>query len=286
MPRVSVGVPVFNGATLIEKCLSNLAGQSFQDIEVIISDNASTDGTAELCEAFASLDRRFRLIRRQQTSTAMENFLHVRRQAASPLFMWRAFDDLSSPNFIEALVDVHARNPGIALAAPGIVQRFGSAKPERTLPYLAAPEGVRVAGVLHRMRRMQAGWFYGLWSLGHAERATEEVFRLFPDGWAADYLALFHATLNGGIAGTNSASFHQQILREVRDYMPRAKPSYAEMTDRNRRFSATCRALIASSDLGFGERALVRSYLPLFINRCSHRLKRVLQAGARRLLKG
>jgi|AntAceMinimDraft_12_1070368.scaffolds.fasta_scaffold28018_3 hypothetical protein len=283
MPRVTIGVPVFNGAALIGGCLQHLSEQSFRDFEVVISDNASNDGTSEICADFARRDARFRVLRQASTSTAMQNFLAVRREAQSPLFMWRAFDDLSTPNFIEALVAVHDAQPGIALAAPGILQRFGPAKGARRLPYLAPPGGPRVAVLLQRIRQMQAGWFYGMWRLDAAAQATEMVYRDFPDAWAADYLALFHAALHGGIAGTNDCAFHQQVLAEARGYMPRPKPTYAQMVDRNRRFSATCRALLNGADLGEVELALLRAYLPVFTNRCSHRAKRVLQAAARHL---
>lgn len=285
MPRVTVGVPVYNGASLIGDCLQHLANQTYRDFDVVISDNASTDGTAAICEDFARSDPRFRVVRQEVTSSAIQNFLHVRRQAQSPLFMWRAFDDLSTPNFIEALVAVHEAQPGIVLAAPGILQRFGPAKGDRSLPYFAPPHVPRILVVLQRMRVMQAGWFYGLWRQDAAEIATEAVYASFPDGWAADYLALFHAALNGQIAGTNDCAFHQQVLAEVRGYMPRPKPTYAQMVDRNRRFSATAHALLDGADLTEAERAVLRAYLPVFTNRCSHRAKRVLQAAAR-LLRG
>lgn len=284
MPRVSIGVPVYNGASLIRQSLSNLAEQSFRDFDVVISDNASTDGTTEICEDFARKDPRFRVVRRDVTSTAMQNFLFVRRQTQSPLFMWRAFDDLSTPNFIQELVAVHDAQPGIALAAPAILRRFGTAKPDRIVPYPSQPSGSRVSVLLHRMRWMQAGWFYGLWRLEAAEAATDTVYAQFPDGWAADYLALLHAALHGGIAGTNACAFHQQLLADMRGYMPRPKPTYRQMVDRNRRFSTTSRALLDDADLSSVEYALLRAYVPLFTNRCCHRAKRLLPAAARQLI--
>ena len=281
MPLVSIGVPVFNGATLIGECLKNLAGQTFRDFEVIISDNASTDGTTEICEAFARKDRRFRVIKRETTSTAMENFLAVRSEAVAPLYMWRAFDDLSTPNYIETLVDLHRKNPGIALAVPAVIQRYGTYKPDKLLSY-RTPPAQRAFRLMHEMRHMKAGWFYGLGTIDAAGRATDEIYDLFPDSWGADYLALFHAALEGGIEGTNSCAFYQQILAGVRDYIPRPKPPLSGMMDRNRRFAATCRTLMDRSDLTTVEKLLVRSYLPFFTNRCSHRAKRLFQAATRR----
>lgn len=58
MPRVTVGVPVYNGATLIERALQNPADQTHRDIRVVIMDNASTDGTGEIARRFADMDPR------------------------------------------------------------------------------------------------------------------------------------------------------------------------------------------------------------------------------------
>lgn len=281
MPLVSIGVPVFNGAALIGECLENLAGQTFRDIEVIISDNASTDGTTEICEAFARKDTRFRVIRRKNTSSAMENFLAVRREASSPLYMWRAFDDLSSSNFIETLVDLHRQLPDITLAVPAVVQLYGGRKPDRQMPYVPYKRGNRGVELVQILRRMQAGWFYGLWKLEAAGRATEGVYGYFPEAWGADYLALFYTALYGRIVGSNNCSFQQRLIDELRDYMPRPQPSYAEMVDRNRRFATTCHTLIEGTDMTAVDKAIVRTYVPFFTNRCSHRAKRVFRAAIR-----
>ena len=73
MPRVSIGVPVYNGASLIYEALDCIASQSFNDIEVIISDNGSTDGTSEICADFAAKDSRFKHIRHDTTMDVMLN---------------------------------------------------------------------------------------------------------------------------------------------------------------------------------------------------------------------
>ena len=59
-PRVSVGLPVYNGELYLEESLRALRGQSFQDFELIISDNASTDRTEEICRRHAQSDPRIR----------------------------------------------------------------------------------------------------------------------------------------------------------------------------------------------------------------------------------
>ena len=57
MPRLSVGLPVYNGEQFFGEALDSLLGQTYKDFELIISDNASTDGTADICLRYAEQDR-------------------------------------------------------------------------------------------------------------------------------------------------------------------------------------------------------------------------------------
>jgi glycosyltransferase involved in cell wall biosynthesis len=57
-PRLSIGLPVYNGEKLIKEALDSLLAQIFEDYELIICDNASTDNTEEICPAYAASDKR------------------------------------------------------------------------------------------------------------------------------------------------------------------------------------------------------------------------------------
>ena len=63
---VSIGVPVYNGEPYLEEALRAIANQTYADFEVIISDNASTDATADICDLFTSTDDRFRVVRHEE----------------------------------------------------------------------------------------------------------------------------------------------------------------------------------------------------------------------------
>ena len=63
VPRLSVGLPVYNGENYLAESLEALLGQSYEDFELIISDNASTDGTADICRRYEKQDSRIRYIR-------------------------------------------------------------------------------------------------------------------------------------------------------------------------------------------------------------------------------
>lgn len=101
---MSVGIPVKNGEPGIQRALHNVLSQPYRHIEVIVSDNCSGDGTADICSSIAAADSRVRLCRQPKPISAAENFNHVLRQATGRYFMWAAHDDLRSENFIEVLV--------------------------------------------------------------------------------------------------------------------------------------------------------------------------------------
>jgi glycosyltransferase involved in cell wall biosynthesis len=98
--RVQIGLPVYNGAASVGRALQTLLAQTFADIEIIVSDNASTDGTAAILEGFARGDPRVRLHRQPANIGAHANFGFVLARATSPYFMWAAADDWWAPDFI------------------------------------------------------------------------------------------------------------------------------------------------------------------------------------------
>jgi glycosyltransferase involved in cell wall biosynthesis len=105
IPKVSVGMPVYNGEPFIGKALGSLLSQTFFDFELIISDNASTDGTQILCEEYAAKDRRIRYIRQSVNRGAIANFNFVLKEARGEYFMWAAADDTWDRQWIEILLN-------------------------------------------------------------------------------------------------------------------------------------------------------------------------------------
>ncbi len=100
-PRVSVGMPVYNGEKFIREALDSLLAQTFTNFEIIISDNASTDGTPIICSEYAERDSRIRYVRQAENIGIMKNFQFVLDEAIGEYFMWAAHDDLWGEKFIE-----------------------------------------------------------------------------------------------------------------------------------------------------------------------------------------
>jgi len=100
IPKVSIGVPVYNGGPFIHQALDSLLAQTFTDFELIISDNASTDETEKICKQYEKKDIRIRYVRQSQNRGALWNFNFVLQEAQGEYFMWAAADDLWLPTFV------------------------------------------------------------------------------------------------------------------------------------------------------------------------------------------
>ena len=115
-PRLSVGLPVFNGERVICEALDALLGQTFEDFELIVSDNGSTDGTSDACREYAARDTRVRYIRQPRNIGLVPNHIFVMEQARGEFFKWAAHDDLYARHLLERCVQALDEDPGVVLA--------------------------------------------------------------------------------------------------------------------------------------------------------------------------
>ena len=120
-PRVSVGLPVYNGERFLETALDSLLCQTCADFELIISDNASTDGTEAICRRYAQRDPRILYHRSERNRGAAWNHNRVVELARAPYFKWAAHDDVCAPQFLERCADVLDRQPAVILCYPQTV---------------------------------------------------------------------------------------------------------------------------------------------------------------------
>lgn len=110
-PLVSIGMPVFNAEGTVGRAVESLLEQTCGDFELIISDNASTDGTAAILEELAASDRRIRVVRQVRNVGAHANFGFVLQQARGQYFLWAAADDRWALSFVEKNVSFLQGNP-------------------------------------------------------------------------------------------------------------------------------------------------------------------------------
>lgn len=215
MPRVTIGVPVYNGASALAIALQNLADQTFKDFQVLIWDNASTDETAAIAQGFATKDPRFVYQRQPRNLGSMPNFLACVSAATSPYFLWRAYDDTSSLNYVEALAGLLDAHPDAGLAV-GVVKKMKRRPQVRTFPQRWPQEPLW----LYRRRlvlQAQPGWIYGMF---RTEEILQEITSVIAgyrhiNGW--DNLALLPFLAANRVVGSDQATFFQGFQRHASD---------------------------------------------------------------------
>ncbi|MFI6941643.1 CDP-glycerol glycerophosphotransferase family protein [Streptomyces sp. NPDC050418] len=105
-PTVSIIVPIYNVVEYVAECLESLARQTFQNIDVVMVDDGSTDHSAEIAEEFAAKDSRFRLIRQENGGLGRARNVGVRNMAPGSAFlMFVDSDDLLTPDACSIMVE-------------------------------------------------------------------------------------------------------------------------------------------------------------------------------------
>ena len=112
-PKVSIGLPVFNGENYLRDALGSILEQTFRDFEVIISDNASTDTTGDICREYAAKDPRRRYYRNSKNLGAARNFNLVFELSSGKYFKWAAHDDVLGKEFLSRCVSVLDEDPSV-----------------------------------------------------------------------------------------------------------------------------------------------------------------------------
>lgn len=117
-PRVSIGLAVYNGENYLRESLDSLLAQTFEDFELIISDNASTDKTTEICQEYAAKDARIRYYRNERNLGAAWNQNRVFELATGEYYKLAAHDDRCAPDFLKRCVEILDRHPDVVLCYP------------------------------------------------------------------------------------------------------------------------------------------------------------------------
>lgn len=128
LPLVSIGLPVHNGERFLASAIESILSQTYSHFELIISDNASTDGTQAICRAFAALDKRVQYVRNKTNLGAARNYNATIERATGTYFKWAAHDDLCKPTLIQRCVDLLETHPDVVLAyaKTTIIDEYGN----------------------------------------------------------------------------------------------------------------------------------------------------------------
>jgi len=263
-PRVVACMPAYNGDSFITATLDSLAAQTYPNLEILVSDDASTDGTAAICARYAAEDERFRLIRQERNLGWVGNVNALLRAAEGDYLMLAFHDDLLMPTYVARLVEALEANPDAILAFSDVE--------------LVTPKG-------RRRRRVFA-------ALDGVEERTERARRMLlqPDAWAVPNRGVFRAEaarriggLKRHLAGEFSADWpwllHMAILGAFVRVPEQLGRKVMRQTNLSRSWSyntpsfvavsLSCAREIRRSDLSFAEE------IPLYgvlLHRCLGRL--------------
>lgn len=218
-PRVSIGLPVYNGELHLPEALDSLLAQSFADFEIVLSDNASTDGTQDLCRAYEARDSRIRYVRQAENIGPTANFNFVLSESIASYFMWAAHDDVWEPDFLREMVAILDAQDDVEIA----FCKFDNVTYEelrRTrlfdMTEIASPSlyGGLKAFLRHAEHNGKANVFYGL--LRRDTVLGLGGLKIWGKGsWGADMLYVFSILIHGRLALSERVLFHKRSAPAV-----------------------------------------------------------------------
>ncbi|MDT3699661.1 MAG: glycosyltransferase family A protein [Thermincola sp.] len=192
-PLVSIGLPVYNGERFLRLALESLLAQDYENFELIISDNASTDATAEICQHYMSMDKRIRYVRNDINPGAAKNFNRVFELSAGKYFMWAAHDNIWDKSYISKCVAMLEENPAAVLCfCEGIyINEAGG--------YRSSYKNVQTIGmdIPARIHTLTVSNSNGCPIYGLIRPEVLKQTRLFTDIFASDFIVLLELSLLG-----------------------------------------------------------------------------------------
>jgi glycosyltransferase involved in cell wall biosynthesis len=288
MAAVTIGVPVFNEAARLGRCLELLQAQTFGDFEVLIFDNASTDATGEIAQDFCARDPRFSYVRQPINKGALPNFNDVLRAAQSPYFLWRAADDSADADYVEVLHALLEADPTKRLAVGRVVGTFrGEVERITRFPKLKGDGGLGDQWRL--MFGASPSWVYGLYRREAVIPILDRILRDYGDDtWAWDFLLMLPFFMDAAVAGTEATTF-EAALRPRRGAPgqkspPRTEPDLDARLALRRRFLNIAQTFVDERIAPGPGRALWAGLLWRYADRRVYKTRHILRRSARRLI--
>ena len=132
-PKVSVAVMVYNGERYLREAVDSILGQTLTDFELVLCDNASTDGTEQICRDYARQDDRVRYHRNRRNIGLSSNFDLSATLCSAPLMKWAASDDVLGPTCLADCLELLDEKPQVVLAVPAgrLIDATGGPVPPR-----------------------------------------------------------------------------------------------------------------------------------------------------------
>jgi glycosyltransferase involved in cell wall biosynthesis len=207
-PSISLALPVYNGERFVAECIQAILNQDFEDFELVITDNLSTDGTKEICQRFAASDKRLRYVRNERNLGAAPNFNLGFALSSGCYFKWCAHDDLLSADFLGKCVRALEEQPHAVLA-------YGTTKcidqSGRGIPLIGSmmPD-IESLSPARRFHRILADWCSCYEIFGVIRRAALERSTLHRMYYGSDRALLAELALMGTFIHVSGVVFYNR----------------------------------------------------------------------------
>jgi glycosyltransferase involved in cell wall biosynthesis len=272
-PIVSVGLPVYNGEKYLKQALYSICNQDFHDFELIISDNASIDGTAEICKTYAANDSRIRYLRNEKNIGAARNYERVFELSRGELFKWCSHDDVCHPSFLRRCVEIFTNAPSsVVLVYPRceLIDEFGKVLGQAIdrVETRARRPNRRLAKVIRHV-----SYAYPIWGLIRQEYLRQT--RLTGSVCYWDDVLLAELSLFGEIWEIPEVLSQQRCHPDNSVAICSSEQGDEVSGDLNKANKKTRRALLEWTD---PSRSTKRIWLPVQEERCLEYMKRVYHA--------
>lgn len=258
-PHVTIGMPVYNGERFIREAIDSLLAQSFRDFELLISDNASTDATPDICQAYAARDSRVRYVRQPHNVGLFGNVEFVMRNGRAAYFMVCGDDDVYREDYLERLLPILEADPSVGLVYSdfGYVREDGSTLPTGRTSLLDRRASRFRAVLTLLFKRPALPMMMGVFRVEEVRRPLPFA-SLGPRIGGEDLLFLTTVLTHTRAVGVAGVLFHYR-LKDRAGVVPPGFPSTAVrrwffLLNTNLRLTAAmCRRILAS-DLGVAAR--------------------------------
>ena len=248
IPKVTIGIPVYNGEREIRRAIDSVLAQTFTNFECVISDNASTDQTELICKEYEKIDKRITYIRKKENLGPLLNFLFLLKRTNSDYFSWLSHDDYWEPSFLEKNVSILNSNKNI-VGSIGLVKyvgqkeehnkenlifkiknlvKRGSNKNFKKYIHVRPVSGIYEKKVSTYLRFNQASFVYGLFRTDKLQNRMVSVNQL---GWDLLLIlnilkegdlnvideVLLHRFVSGVNSGTGYINFYKKKIIPIRE---------------------------------------------------------------------
>ncbi len=216
-------MPVYQGENYLREALDSLLAQTFEDFEIVISDNASTDATFAICQEYAGRDPRIRYHRQNENIGAVKNYNLVFDMARGRYFKWAAHDDVCLPRFLEECLQRLEADPPSVVAytlheiidSDGKALALGGDSPDTA----STSPSVRMRAILTDKARGEPPWAV----FGLIRRSALETTRRHGSYTGSDRTLMVELALRGPFVQVDEILFRNREHPERSIRMPDQK---------------------------------------------------------------